>query len=79
MSLTAQRTNAVIARTFNVPVSTILPELNIRKDLSVDSLDMVELVIALENEFEIAIPDEQIDAIKTVEDAIRYVDGVRLQ
>lgn len=44
-------------------------------DLKADSLDIVELVMALEDEFDIKIPDEDYDKIKTVGDVITYIEG----
>ncbi len=43
------------------------------KQLGADSLDMVELVMELEEEFDVTIPDEDVQGIRTVEDAIRYI------
>lgn len=45
------------------------------EDLGADSLDIVELVMALEEEFEIEIPDETAETIKTVQDAVKYIDN----
>ena len=44
-------------------------------DLGADSLDIVELIMAFEEEFNIEIPDEQAKKIKTVEDVVKYIDG----
>jgi acyl carrier protein len=44
-------------------------------DLGADSLDIVELIMAFEEEFNIEIPDEKAEKIKTVEDVVRYIDG----
>jgi len=46
-------------------------------DLGADSLDVVELVLEIEQEFGIAIPDEEAERIKSVSDAIRYIIGHR--
>ena len=43
-------------------------------DLGADSLDIVELIMAFEEEFEIEIPDEKAEKIKTVEDVVKYID-----
>jgi len=45
-------------------------------DLGADSLDIVELIMAFEEEFNIEIPDEKAEKIKTVEDVVKYIDGV---
>ena len=44
-------------------------------DLGADSLDIVELIMAFEEEFNIEIPDEKSEKIKTVEDVVKYIDG----
>lgn len=44
-------------------------------DLGADSLDIVELIMAFEEEFSIEIPDEKAEKIKTVEDVVKYIDG----
>lgn len=44
-------------------------------DLGADSLDIVELIMAFEEEFNIEIPDEKAEKIKTVEDVVNYIDG----
>ncbi len=45
-------------------------------DLGADSLDIVELIMAFEEEFNIEIPDEKAEKIKTVEDVVKFIDGV---
>ena len=52
----------------------VIPEASFVDDLGADSLDTVELVMALEEEFGIEIPDEDAEKIQTVGDAIRYID-----
>ena len=52
----------------------IKPEYNFANDLGADSLDVVELVMALEEEFDIEIPDEDAEGIDTVEKAVDYID-----
>ena len=44
-------------------------------DLGADSLDIVELIMAFEEEFNVEIPDEKAEKIKTVEDVVKYIDG----
>lgn len=47
---------------------------NIQDDLGADSLDVVDLVMALEDEFEVEIPDEAVENIKTVGDIVKYIE-----
>ncbi len=45
------------------------------KDLNADSLDIVELVMAMEEEFDLEISDEEVENIRTVEDVVKYIEG----
>ncbi|MGB5962037.1 MAG: acyl carrier protein [Coleofasciculaceae cyanobacterium] len=55
--------------------STVKPESNFQNDLNADSLDTVELVMALEEEFDIEIPDEAAEKIATVQAAVDYISN----
>lgn len=63
----------IIAKELEVDVKTLAPEAKFIEDLGADSLDIVELVMALEEEFELDIPDEDADKLKTVGDAMKYL------
>ena len=63
----------IIAEQLGVEVSEVTPEASFVDDLGADSLDTVELVMALEEEFGIEIPDEEAEKIATVNDAIIYI------
>ncbi|GEN08039.1 acyl carrier protein [Myxococcus fulvus] len=63
----------IIADQLGVGEDEIKPESSFIEDLGADSLDIVELVMAMEEEFEVEIPDEEAENIKTVGDAIKYV------
>ncbi len=65
---------AVIAEQLNIDVSQVTPEAKLVKDLGVDSLDIVELIMALEERFGIEIPDEQAEKIVNVGDVMRYIE-----
>jgi acyl carrier protein len=54
---------------------TVKPQSNFANDLQADSLDTVELVMALEEEFDIEIPDEAAEKITTVQEAVDYING----
>ncbi len=58
---------------FGVNEADITPDTSLTEDLGADSLDLVELVMAMEQEFDIEIPDEDVEDIKTVGDAVNYV------
>ncbi|WP_120924899.1 acyl carrier protein [Helicobacter pylori] len=65
---------AVIAEQLEIDVSQVTPEAKFVKDLGVDSLDIVELIMALEERFGIEIPDEQAEKIVNVGDVMRYIE-----
>jgi len=63
----------IIAKELEVDVKQLAPEAKFIEDLGADSLDIVELVMALEEEFGLDIPDEDADKLKTVGDAMKYL------
>ena len=67
--------NEVVAEQLSVSPQEIKEESKFVEDLGADSLDVVELVMALEEKFDIEIPDEDAEKIATVGDAIKYVEG----
>ena len=64
----------IIVEQLGVKPEEVTPEASFVDDLGADSLDTVELVMALEEEFGIEIPDEDAEKIQTVGDAIRYIE-----
>jgi acyl carrier protein len=67
------RVKEIIAKELEVEAQQLTPEAKFIEDLGADSLDIVELVMALEEEFGIDIPDEDADKLKTVGDAMNYL------
>ena len=65
----------VIVDKLNVEPSVVTMDANFRTDLSADSLDTVEIIMALESEFNITIPDEDAQSIETVGQAVSYVES----
>jgi acyl carrier protein len=63
----------VVAEQLEIEVDSIKQESKFTEDLGADSLDVVELVMALEETFDIEIPDEAAEGIKTVQDAINFI------
>ena len=63
----------IIAKELEVDVKQLSPEAKFIEDLGADSLDIVELVMALEEEFGLDIPDEDADKLRTVGDAMNYL------
>ncbi len=64
----------IIAEQLGVKFEELKPDASFADDLGADSLDLVELIMALEEEFSIEIPDEEAEKIKTVGQAIEYVN-----
>ncbi|HCO18847.1 MAG TPA: acyl carrier protein [Tissierellales bacterium] len=68
-----ERIIKLIAEQFNVEEDTISLETSFKDDLNADSLDLVELIMALEDEFGLEVEDEEVENIKTVGDAKEYI------
>lgn len=64
----------IIMEQLQVEESEISMETNLTKDLSADSLDAVEIIMGIEDEFGIEIPDEEAEKIQTVSDLVKYVE-----
>ena len=71
---TFDKVKKIIVEQLGVDESEVTPEASITDDLGADSLDQVELVMAFETEFNIDIPDEEAEKIKTVGDAVARID-----
>jgi acyl carrier protein len=69
----ADRIRTIIAEQLGIDMAEVSPDSNILEDLGADSLDVVELVMTLEDEFDIEVPDEVAESIRTIADVERYV------
>jgi acyl carrier protein len=69
-----QKVKSIIAEQLGVGEDEIKMTSSFIEDLGADSLDIVELVMAMEEEFEVEIPDEEAENIKTVQDAVNYIN-----
>lgn len=69
-----EKLQEIIAEKLSVEVSEITPESNFSEDLGADSLDLFEVVMGIEEAFEISIDNEDLDQIKTVQDAMNYIE-----
>ena len=69
----AEKVKAIVSDKLDVDGADIQEEQDFIEDLKADSLAIVEVVLALEEQFEIEIPDEDTEKIKTVRDAIEYI------
>ena len=65
----------IVTDQLSVENDKVTPQANFANDLGADSLDTVELVMALEEEFDIEIPDEAAEQITTVQEAVDYING----
>jgi len=68
-----QKVQDIIAESLGVNRSEVVSSASFITDLNADSLDIVELVMAIEKEFDIEIPDDEAEKIRTVQDAIDYI------
>jgi acyl carrier protein len=70
-----QKVKAILAEQFSKDENEIGIDTDIAEDLGADSLDVVELLMSLEDEFSMEIPDEEIENIKTVGDLVSYIEN----
>ena len=70
-----QRVKDIIVEQLGVNADQVTPEAKFIEDLGADSLDTVELVMALEEEFELEIADEEAEKISTVQEAVNYINS----
>ncbi len=75
MSETADRVKKIVVEHLGVEADKVTEDASFIDDLGADSLDIVELVMAFEEEFGVEIPDDAAEKIATVKDAIDYIEG----
>ena len=68
-----QKVSAIAAEQAGVPVEEVIPATHFVNDLNFDSLDAVEFTMELEDEFDVQVPDEQAENLKTVEAVVDFV------
>ncbi len=69
----------ILSQQLNVPADKITPNSNIAEDLKADSLDRVELLMNLEDEYGVTIPEEDVDKIVTVQDVVDELAKLNIQ
>jgi acyl carrier protein len=74
MSTVAEKVKSIIVEQLGVEADEVTPEASFTEDLGADSLDIVELVMAFEEEFGIEIPDEDAEKIGRVSEAVSYIE-----
>lgn len=77
MSSVADRVKEIVVEQLGVNDDQVVPAAKFVEDLGADSLDTVELVMALEEEFGAEIPDEEAEKLATVNDAITYIEKIQ--
>lgn len=75
MAVDVEKMKEIVAEQLGVDADEVTDEASFIDDLGADSLDTVELVMALEEEFGVEIPDEDAEKIATVKDAIAYIES----
>ena len=65
----------IVAENLNVEEENITPESSFKEDLKADSLDLFEMVMALEEEFDLEIPSEDLEQLETVKDVMTYIES----
>ncbi|CAN5342254.1 acyl carrier protein [soil metagenome] len=68
-----ERVSKILAENLSVPEEKVTPEARFQEDLDADSLDLVEAVLALEEEFGVSIPEEEMEGVRTVGQAAQLV------
>ncbi len=72
-----ERVRSIIAEQLGVEISRVTDDASFTTDLGADSLDLVELIMAFEEKFDISIPDDQAETITTVGKAIQYISNAK--
>lgn len=70
-----ERLKKLIVELLEVDESDVVPEASLGDDFNADSLDIIELVTAVEDTFKIEIPDDDVEKIRTVQDAVEYIEA----
>lgn len=70
-----EKVKNILAEQFDVEEDSITADTNLQEDLGADSLDVVDLLMSIEDEFETEIPDEEVENIHTVGDLVSYIEA----
>ena len=68
-----EKIKKIVAEKLSVELEEVVPEASFVDDLGADSLDLVELIMAMEEAFDIEVPDEEAEKLQTVQDAMNYI------
>ena len=72
-----EKLQKILAAQFDIDPETVTPETDIQEELNADSLDVVDLIMSVEDEFEVEVPDTAVDEVKTVGDLVRFIESQR--
>ena len=70
-----EKVKAILAEQFDVEEDKITADTDLQEDLGADSLDVVDLLMSIEDEFEVEVPDEELENIKTVGSLVSYIEA----
>ena len=70
-----EKLKAILAEQFDVDEEKITKDTDLQEDLGADSLDVVDLLMSIEDEFEIEVPDDEIENLKTVGAIVNYIEA----
>ena len=70
-----EKVKAILAEQFDVEEDKITVDTDLQEDLGADSLDVVDLLMSIEDEFDVEVPDEEIENIKTVGALVSYIEA----
>lgn len=70
-----EKVKAILAEQFDVEENKITADTDLQEDLGADSLDVIDLLMSIEDEFEVEVPDEEIENIKTVGSLVSYIEA----
>ncbi len=77
--MSIDKVTKLLAEQLNVDAKTIKPTSKIVEDLGADSLDMIEMLMALEDNFGISVPDDQVSSLKTVNDIVKFIESAKVE
>ena len=72
-----EKIRSILCEQLDLEEDSVTMESNIAEDLGADSMDVVDLIMSIEDEFEVEVPDEKIESIKTVGDVVNYIESAK--
>ena len=75
--MTLDKVKQMLANQLNIQVEKIKEDSRLIEDLGADSLDMIEMLMSLEEEFGITVPDDKVEGLKTVENIVAFINSVK--